>query len=642
MTVKKLGVLLLAILLVIPLCYCSDSKSKSILTADRSYNSGDNANLAETDSLFDTEKPVEDNISEYLKQMTIEEKVGQMIVAERQFISAQDVKNFFVGSVFASGGSSPEENNLEEWRSMIRRYKDAVSETRLAIPLIFGIDAVHGNNNMKDTVIFPHNIALGASGDPELVKKIAAATADELNAIGIDWTFSPCVAVSNDIRWGRTYECFSENPDLVTIMAIPAIETLQEKGIISCIKHYVADGAVLFGTGDNGYIMDRGNANIGFRDLNDNYISVYREAVLAGVESIMVSYSSVNNEKNHSNRYLIQDVLKGDIGFTGIVVSDYEGIHDLKGDGLYQQVTDAVNAGVDVLMEGEQWKACYESILRAVEKKDITIKRIDDAVGRVLRVKMESGFFTNEQNKVKSQYKGDYGFKLRNFNNTSTAEEAVRKSLVLLKNKNGILPLKKSAKIAVIGPAADDIGVQCGGWTKTWQGGVDDERGRWMSGTTILDGFQDIAGTSGGTIITDTKKLNQADVVVAVLGEYPYAEGKGDDGDMGIDSGTVLEQNRLTLANAYNSGKPIVIVLVSGRPRIITQELEKWDGLVEAWLPGTEGEAIAPVLYGDYEFSGMLPVTWPKSVKQLPLTMKNQKDGYDALFQYGFGMSVGD
>lgn len=594
----------------------------------------DNGNN-ESESLYNEEKSVDENISLFLNEMTLKEKVGQMLQVEHQSISLNDIQKFYIGSVMAAGGSVPEQNTVGGWRNMTSQYKAAASRTRLAIPLLFAVDAVHGNNNLQDTVIYPHNIGLGASGDSELIGKIAGATALELNAAGIDWDFSPCVAVSNDIRWGRTYETLSENPDLVSIMSIPYITVMQKNGIIACAKHYAADGAVRFGTGDNGYLMDQGNVNINQKDLNDTCLSVYKEAINAGVKSVMVSYSSINNEKNHSNKYLIQDRLKNDMGFTGIVISDYEGIHQLKGDRLYDKVVMSVNAGIDVLMEGTQWRECYEDILEAVDNGDIYMERINDAVSRVLRVKLEIGEFKKALSETPLEE-----YSLRNLIHKQIAEEAVIKSLVLLKNKSSIIPFTNKQNIAVIGPAADNIGIQCGGWTKTWQGGCDNASGRWMAGTTVLDGFKEFAGKNGTAIITDINKLNEADVIVAVLGEYPYAEGKGDDDGMDLYNGTALEDNENTLKAAYTAKKPIVVILISGRPRLITGEINKWDGLVEAWLPGTEGGAIAKAFYGDFEFTARLPVTWPRNLKQLPITLNNQADGYNPLFPYGYGLTI--
>ncbi len=638
---KVIAKFLIGIMIAVLLSGCNNSNSAketsvSHVTATITPTYSEQEQVKNLQALYDSSKTIDENIAVYLEEMTLEEKIGQMFQVERRAISVDEIKQYNIGSIFAAGGSAPDENTLNEWRIMTDRYRNAAKDTRLAIPIIFAVDAVHGNNNMKDTVIFPHNIGLGASGNSELIGEIAHVTANELIAAGIDWTFAPCVAVMNDIRWGRTYECFSENSDLVSIMSISYITELQKQGIITCAKHYVADGAVQFGSGDSGYLMDQGNANITQKELND-YISNYKEAVNAGVKSVMLSYSSIKNEKNHANKYLIQDILKNEIGFNGIVVTDYNGIHQLEGVGMYPKVVEAVNAGVDLLMEDSSWKECYEALIKAVENNDIRVDRIDDAVSRILRVKMETGKFNAKEETLMKDYT------LRNAYNMQLSEKAVRESLVLLKNKKNILPLNRKDTIAVIGPAADNIGVQCGGWTKTWQGGQDDQaKGRWMSGTTVLDGFKEIASESGINIITDPNKLEEADVVVAVLGEYPYAEGKGDDATLSIVQGTVLEGNESTLKAAYKSKKPLVVILISGRPRIVTNEIDKWDSFIEAWLPGTEGGIIAKVLYGDYEFSGRLPVTWPKNHEQLPMTLNNKANGYNALYPYGYGLSINE
>lgn len=635
MSLKRLGRVLLTTLLAMSLCCCSNTGSNTRKVSNKPYISTNSGNNLEVTAIYNKQKSIKDNISAYISKMTLEEKVGQMIMAEKDYISAHDVKTYGVGCVFAEGGSAPKDNNPDGWRSMIETYKKAANDSRLSIPLLFATDAVHGNNNMKDTIIYPHNISLGATRNGKLTRQIGAAVADELIAIGVDWTFSPCVAVSNDIRWGRDYECFSETPDLVTMMATALITELQNKGIIACAKHYVADGAVEFGSGTNG-LLDRGNTNISTEELKDKYISVYKDAVKSGVKTIMVSYSSIKGRKNHSERDLIEYKLKQDIGFQGIVISDYEGVEYLDGNSLYTKVVNAVNAGIDVLVEGKRWKETYKCLLEAASQKrqDVNMDRIDDAVSRVLRVKMETGKFEGKDVTNKN-------YKLRQTSNVQLAEQAVKESLVLLKNKRKILPLKKSDKVAVIGPASDNIGVQCGGWTKTWQGGLDDGDEKWMSGTTILDGFEEMADKGGGLIITDPSRVKEADVVVVVLGEHPYAEGKGDEKALGLSDGLAFKENAEVLRIAYQSNKPIVVILVSGRPRIITNEINKWDAMVEAWLPGTEGRAVAQVIYGENcNFKGRLPVSWPKSVEQLPITIEklDNNEVYDALFQYGFSL----
>ena len=579
---------------------------------------------------YDKSLSVDENITNIMDSMDIRQKVGQMVQVEMSYISPEEVKTYGIGSMFAAGGSIAGENRPEDWMATIGKYKAAALSSEQKIPLAFGVDAVHGSNFLQDEVVFPHNIGLGASGDTELAGQIAAATANQLKTLGFDWNYSPCVAVSKDVRWGRIYESFSENPDLVTIMSIPVIKNYQENGIIACAKHFVGDGAVQYGTGDSGYLIDQGNVEISSNELDKYYLSVYKEAITAGVKSIMVSYSSINGQKNHANKDLIQYTLKDKMGFKGIVISDYQGVHQISGGNIGQRVITAVNAGLDIIMEGEQWRECYDAIVSGVENKYINIQRIDDAVSRILRVKLEMGMF----NSVSSTQT----YTLRRQDTIELAQTAVRSSLVLLKNDNSMLPLEKKGKIAVIGPASNNIGVQCGGWTKDWQGGQDSGiNSRWMKGTTILEGFTEIASQNGGQIITDMNKLDKADVVVVAIGEYPYAEGKGDAETLTLDGSMTLDENMIALNKAYESKRPVVVVLVSGRPRLLDDHINKWAAFVEAWLPGTEGKAIAQVLYGDYQFTGRLPVSWPKDDKQIPYTILDQKND-NVLFSYGYGL----
>lgn len=573
----------------------------------------------------------EEWVESTLASMTLEEKVGQMIQAERGNISPSLVKQYFIGSVFSGGGSAPGDNSKEAWTDMCKAYQDAATGTRLGIPIIYGIDSVHGHNTVYGAVVFPHNIGLGAAGDTELMNKIGAATAKEMLLTGVNWNFAPCIAVSRDERWGRVYESYSENPELVDKLLVPYIKGLQDNGITACAKHYAGDGGTMWGTGDSNYSIDQGETKVSKEEFEKIHLSVYKEAVKAGVKSVMVSFSSFEGTKMHENKHLIQDVLKGEMGFKGFVVTDWEGIHQIRNKDFYQQIVSAVNAGVDMFMEPQKWMKCYDLLKSAVEKGDISKERIDDSVRRILTVKMEMGLVKNplgDQSKDSEM--------LGSKENIEVAKEAVRKSLVLLKNNN-VLPLKKGASIFVTGPGADNVGLQCGGWTKTWQGGADEGGSKWMRGSTILDGLKKIAAENGGTIITNPKDAKKADVTVLVLAEKPYAEGHGDDGTLGLYDGCAHNKNKQAVKQAKDAGHPTVAILVSGRPRIITEELKSWDAFVEAWLPGTEADAVADVLYGDYDFTGKLPLSWPKSVDQLPLNNDNL-GGKEPLFTYGFGL----
>lgn len=366
------------------------------------------------------------------------------------------------------------------------------------------------------------------------------------------------------------------------------------------------------------------------------HISGYEKAVKAGVKTVMVSFSSWNGLKNHENKYLIQDVLKGELGFKGFVITDYEAVHQLKEDDFHSQVVTSVNSGVDMFMEAIHWKETIDEIKEAVKKGEIKEQRINDAVRRILRVKLEMGLFEkplgNQDLAVKE---------LGSAESREIAKRAVRESLVLLKNNNNILPLKKGAKIFVTGPAADDVGIQCGGWTVGWQGGMDQYGSKWTVGSTILDGFRKIAQENGGTIITDMTEAKNADAAVVVIGEQPYAEYKGDDGELDLFTCMALGDNKKALEDAKSTGLPVITVLVSGRPRIVTDEIDNWDAFVAAWLPGSEGEAVSEVLYGKYPFTGKLSFTWPTDVKQLPVNV-DDGSGKKPLFPYGFGLKTSD
>ncbi len=399
------------------------------------------------------------------------------------------------------------------------------------------------------------------------------------------------------------------------------IKQLQSYGIAATAKHFIADGATMWGTGDSGYKIDQGNAIIKEDKLLKEELLPYEEAVKSGVKSVMVSFSSINGIKNHSNNHLITDILKGDLGFKGIVISDWEGVHQIKASNFNDQVVVAVNAGIDMLMEQNKWKETYNALKTGVETGKISQERIDDAVTRILTVKFDQGLFENNignSSLIKNKFNSSEHKKV--------AETAVTESMVLLKN-NGILPLKKNSKIFITGPAANSVGIQCGGWTIDWQGNQ-----RQPSGVTILEGFEKIAKENGGTIITDINKAKDVDMTVVVIGEESYAEGKGDDGTLGLGDGMALEENIKSLNDAKNLNKPIVTIMVSGRPRIISDYLKDWSAFVEAWLPGSEGEGVAEVIYGEAKFKGKLPVTWPKSNKNLPIKKDN------ILFPTGYGL----
>lgn len=592
-------------------------------------------NTVEIDRRYkDSTASIDERVESLINQMTLDEKVGQMVQAERKTASPKDVKEYLLGSILSGGGSVPTPNTADGWARMTKGYQDAAAGTRLGIPIIYGVDAVHGHNNVSGAVVFPHNIGLGAAADPELMARIGEVTAEELIATGVNWNFAPTIAVSRDERWGRAYESYSEIPDLVGMLAIPYITSIQNTyNLAATAKHYAGDGGTKWGTGSSGYSIDQGNTEATEQELRKTHLAAYEKAVAAGVRTVMVSFSSWNGLKMHEHKYLIQDVLKTELKFRGFVVSDWEGIHQVRGNSFYNQVVASVNAGVDMLMEPDHWKDALRILKQAAENGDIKKERIDDAVRRILRVKFEIGLFEKPLGDPALQMHG-FGSK----EHREVAREAVRKSLVLLKNRNNLLPLKKNAKIFATGPAADDLGIQCGGWTIEWQGLANNSKNL-IRGSTILDGFRKIAQENGGTIITDAEKAKEADVAVVVVGEKPYAEGIGDDGNLKLEGGTALEGNIEALEQAKNTGLPTVVILISGRPRLVADYIDNWDAFVAAWLPGTEGDGVAEVLYGEYDFSGKLSFTWPGSIDQIPINA-DDAEGKDPLFPYGYGLKT--
>lgn len=599
------------------------------LDADKSINSVDYSlmrkyiinDIDEFPGQDERDLEISEKVDDLLAQMTLEEKVGQMIQGEYKQTTPEEVNEYYLGSVLSGGGSNPLDNTPETWTEETTEYQEQALATRLGIPILYGIDAVHGNNHLEGAVIFPHNIGLGAANDAELMRKIGRITAEEVLVTGVHWNFAPVVAVARDERWGRTYESYSENTDIVNKLSVPYIEGFQEYNLAATAKHYIADGGTKYGTGQDDYKIDQGDAQISEEELREIHLPPYIKAIEADVKTIMVSFSSWNGVKLHEHEYLITDVLKDELGFEGFVVSDWEAIHQIPSDTFYDQVVASINAGVDMLMEPFEWQESYEAIIEGVNNEDISIDRINDAVKRILKVKYEIGLFEYPFNN-RDLLTAEFGSE----ENREVAREAVRKSMVLLKNENDILPLSKDQKIYVAGYNSHNMGNQCGGWTISWQG----SNLRYLTeGTTILEGIENaIAGQ--GEVVED---MEDADVAVIVAGERPYAEGLGDDDELKLRN-----NDKWDARDAKEAGLPVVTVLVSGRPMIVTEELENWDAFVAAWLPGTEGQGVSDVLFGDYDFTGKLPYTWPKSIDQLPINVDNM-EGKDPLYPFGYGLS---
>ena len=581
-----------------------------------------------------TEKLKEDNafVESLMGQMTLDEKLGQMTQVDRQFLNdISDISRYGLGSLLSGGGSTPGTNEPKAWAEMYDGYQREALKTRLQIPLIYGIDAVHGHNNVVGATIFPHNIGLGATRDPDLVEAVAKATALEVAATGIDWDFAPCLAVPDDYRWGRTYEGYSEDTDLVSQLGAAAIRGYQSSDIdnpnrvLACAKHFIGDGGVLFGTGINAMI-DQGDLQINEEKLRKVHLPPFQKAIDEGVATFMAAYNSWNDLRCHANKYLLTDLLKDELGFKGFVVSDWAAIENIPGDYKSDIIT-SINAGIDMVMVPgavRDGKESFQNFLKlfkeSVEEGSIPMERVDDAVRRILLIKKQSGLFErpfSDQSLLSHVGSKDH---------REVAREAVRKSMVLLKNKNNILPIPKSGKtIIVAGKGADDVGMQSGGWTISWQGGM----GQTTNGTTILDAIK--SAVDPGTVVEYTPDGTSftGDLAVVVIGEKPYAEMIGDRKDLKLDNEDLEVIKRFT-----DNDIPVVVVLLSGRPMIVTDEIGKWDGFIAAWLPGTEGTGVADVLFGDYKPTGKLSFSWPKNMNQFPIDPND-----DHLFSFGFGLT---
>jgi beta-glucosidase len=571
-------------------------------------------------------------VDSLIKEMTIDEKIGQMTQVDQQFLNdISDISKYGFGSLLSGGGSTPKVNEPKAWADMYDQYQREALNSRLKIPLLYGIDAVHGHNNVVGATIFPHNIGLGATRDAKLVESVARATALEVAATGIDWDFAPCLAVPNDYRWGRTYEGFSENTALVTELGNAAILGYQSANInnpnsvLACAKHFIGDGGTLFGTGLNGKI-DRGNLAISENELREKHLPPFKKAVESGVATFMAAYNTWNDVRCHANKYLLTDILKEELGFKGFVVSDWAAIEDIPGD-YKSDIIISINAGIDMVMVpgavkfgNESFEKFIKLFKESIEDGSIPMTRVDNAVKRILLIKKQAGLFdrpfSNQQllSHIGSQ------------KHREIAREAVRKSMVLLKNEDNLLPLPKNGKtIIVAGRGADNIGMQSGGWTISWQG----EMGNKTAGTSILEAIQSTVDPTTSVQFTEDGNNAIGDVAIVVIGEEPYAEMEGDRIDLSLDKKDLAVIDKLKAQNI-----PVVVILLSGRPMIITDHLDQWDALVAAWLPGTEGHGISDVLFGDYNPTGELSFSWPKSMDQIPITKTD-----DHLFDFGYGLS---
>lgn len=570
--------------------------------------------------------------------MTLDEKIGQMTQPDQQFLKdPADVEGLFVGSLLSGGDSDPPTNSRTDWRAMYERWQGRALKTRLRIPLLYGVDAVHGHSNVLGAVIFPHNIGLGATRNAKLVEEIGRITAREVRATGINWTFAPCIAVPRDERWGRTYEGFSEDPVLVAQLGAAAVRGLQAgglqdpRGVLACAKHFAGDGGTVWGTGmpdaatGKRYPLDRGDTRGDAATLRRLYIDPYIPSIESGVGSIMVTYNSWNGVKASGHRELLTDILKNELKFDGFLISDYDAIDEIPGD-YRSDIKESVNAGMDMFMVPQKYREFITTLKALVEAGEVSMARIDDAVTRILRVKAAMGLLAPGWTlRVEPELEKAFGSE----EHRRVARQAVRESLVLLKNDAGTLPIAGRKRIHVAGRNADDLGAQSGGWTITWQG----KRGPVTTGTTILEGIRKAAGSNVQvTFAADGSGAAGADLAIVVVGEDPYAEFLGDRDDLAL-----ADVDQKAIAVVKQAGVPVVTVVVSGRPLILGAALESSNAILAAWLPGSEGDGVADVLFGRHAPTGKLPFTWPRATGQIPINVGDT--AYDPLFPFGFGLS---
>ncbi|CAO2828164.1 unnamed protein product [Amaranthus hypochondriacus] len=593
----------------------------------------------------DKNEAVEVRVEDLLSRMNLEEKIGQMTQIDRAVASFDVIKTYSIGSVLSGGDSPPfPKAKAEDWLNVINDFQEGALASRLGIPIIYGIDAVHGHANVYNATVFPHNIGLGAARDQDLIRRIGAATALEVRATGIRYAFAPCIAVCRDPRWGRCYESYSEDPEIVREMTdiIYGLQGTDPTGsqngipyvggrdkVVACAKHFVGDGGTTKG-------IDESNTIVNTDELFKIHMPAYLDSISKGVSTIMVSYSSLNGTKMHANHDLITGYLKNTLGFKGIVISDWEGLDRMTnpwGANYTDSVLVGIQAGLDMIMVPHNYTEFIDILTNLVKNNYIRMERIDDAVRRILRVKFTMGLFENPMSDFSLVHE------LGSQAHRNLAREGVRKSLVLLKNgKEGetpLLPLPKEAtRILVAGAHAHNLGYQCGGWTINWLGfnGNNDTRG-----TTILDAVKSSVTPTTEIVYKEHPnkeflKSNNFTHAIIVVGELPYAEYHGDSQTL-----TMTEPGP-TIINDVCGTIKCVVVVISGRPIVIEPYIASIDALVAAWLPGTEGQGITDVLFGDYEFTGKLPRTWFRTVDQLPMNVGDSY--YDPLFPYGFGLTT--
>lgn len=628
---KKIASLLLSLTMITALASCSGKSSTSGNETDETATAAvtdmtDTAGEAEDISAdLKYEKYASMTPEEIVSGLTLEQKAAQMVQPAVYILLGKDPDGMTENG-YGSVLSNLSGYNFEDWRQVIDSLQSQAVGSPSGIPYIYGQDDVHGVNYCENAVIFPHNIGLGAADDEELMYQVGLITADEAKLCHMLWNFAPVVTQSVDPRWGRTYECYSSDLDTVTRLSTAYTKGLIDGGVVACAKHFFGEGFAQFGTGENSEmterLIDRGEA-VADDEQIEELLAVYKAQIDAGVQTIMVSHAALNGIKMHENKEYIMK-LKDEMGFGGFIVSDWNAIHNIPGKTYEQQVAAAVNAGIDMLMEPEDYNEAMNIIIDSVKSGAISEERVNDAVRRIIKVKMEAGLFDDpyyERLKTKQQEPGSQEYR-------DIAEKLVEESLVLLKNEGGVLPLKEGASVYIIGPASDNAQAQCGGWTVEWN----ESPSKKIEGvTTILEGFKAVADEYGITVITSPDEAENADVVINVVGEQAYAEWLGDTEDMELCGALGLKNNERAIKEARDLGKPTVTCIVAGRQVILDKaDLESWDSVVMCYLPGSEGKGVADVLCGGSSFTGKLPSPWYASVDQIGTD--------DCMFERGYGL----
>lgn len=580
-------------------------------------------------------QPIDARVSDLLSRMTLEEKIGQMALVDKNSLKkVEDISLYSLGGALSGAGAKPAVNSPKGWQDMVNTMKNQSNESRLGIPILYGVDAIHGHANVLGATVFPHAIGLGATANSKLVEDVAIATAQELKATGVNWSYSPSLDAPKDIRWGRVYEAFSDDPSLNSLLGTAYLSGTQRSSggsnVMATAKHYLATGSMVWGESNHKrFKIDQGKTSPDDQNLANQYLTPYKAAVDADVASIMVGLNQWGDQRIIDNEFLLTEKLKNELGFKGFVVSDWYGVYEYSGVSKYQANINTINAGLDMAMLPYDYKAFIKDVSRAVKKGKISESRIDDAVKRILYQKFKAGLFDTLPSTTGLENVGST-------EHHQLARKVVSESAVLLKNKNALVPLaKNTGHILVAGSGADNVGRQSGAWTVEWQG-ID---GNWTpGGTSILQGIKDVTGGNslidyekGGNFGTLTKK---ADVGIAIISENPYAEGWGDNANPTISKEDLQMIERLKV-----SSNKIVVIILSGRPLFISDQVVSWDSLIAGWLPGSEGAGLADVLFGNQPFTGKLPILWPSTMDQLPTSSeRTTNDKTKPLFEAGFGL----